>query len=101
MDHEEGNLFTQDFGITLKDLDKQFELTSYFLSATGPTHLDKLLFYSLKLHSTEGKYLFFITHFFFVCGCLNRSSKCFKLRLADKPQKDNLGAAKVTMERSR
>ena len=62
MDHEEGNLFKQDFGITLKDLDKQFELTSYFLSATGPTHLDKLLFYSLKLHSTEGKYLYFITN---------------------------------------
>merc|ERR1712018_897353 len=45
---------TQDFGITLKDLDEKFELTSYFLSPTGPTHLDKLLFYSLKLHSTEG-----------------------------------------------
>jgi len=54
MDHEEGSLFKQDFGITLKDLDEQFELTSYFLSPTGPTHLDKLLFYSLKLHSNEG-----------------------------------------------
>jgi len=54
MDHEEGNLFTQDFGITLKDLDEKFELTSYFLSPTGPTHLDKLLFYSLKLNSNEG-----------------------------------------------
>merc|ERR1712018_613475 len=45
---------TQDFGITLKDLDEKFELTSYFLSPIGPTHLDKLLFYSLKLHSKEG-----------------------------------------------
>ena len=62
MDHEEGNLFTQDFGITLKDLDEKFELTSYFLSPIGPTHLDKLLFYSLKLHSKEGKYLFLMSN---------------------------------------
>ena len=62
MDHEEGNLFKQDFGITLKDLDEKFELTSYFLSPIGPTHLDKLLFYSLKLHSKEGKYLFLMTN---------------------------------------
>ena len=60
MDHEEGNLFKQDFGITLKDLDEKFELTSYFLSPTGPTHLDKLLFYSLKLNSNEGKYFILI-----------------------------------------
>merc|ERR1712223_697211 len=45
---------TQDFGITLKDLDEKLEMGSYFLSPTGPTHLDKLLFYSLKLHSKEG-----------------------------------------------
>jgi len=47
-------LVKQDFGITLKDLDEILELTSYFLSPTGPTHLDKLLFESLNLHTSEG-----------------------------------------------
>jgi len=54
MAHEEGTLFKQDFGITLKDLDEKLELTSYFLSLTGPTDLDKLLFNSLNLHTHEG-----------------------------------------------
>merc|ERR1739844_309204 len=52
--HEDVNLFQKDFGITLKDLDEKFEQKSYFLSTTGPTHLDNLLFRSLKLHTSEG-----------------------------------------------
>ena len=55
MAHEEGILYKEDFGITLKDLDETFELTSYFLSSTGPTHIDKLLFNSLNLHANQGK----------------------------------------------
>merc|ERR1711936_827540 len=49
-----GNLFQKDYSITLKDLDEKFEQKSYFLSTTGPTHLDNLLFRSLKLHTSEG-----------------------------------------------
>ena len=56
MAHEERVLVKQDFGITLKDLDERLELTSYFLSPTGPTHLDKLLFISLNLHTNEGEF---------------------------------------------
>jgi len=54
MAHEEGTSIKQDFGITLKDLDEKLELTTYFLSPTGPTDLDKLLFNSLNLHTYEG-----------------------------------------------
>ena len=56
MAHEEGTSIKQDFGITLKDLDEKLELTTYFLSPTGPTDLDKLLFNSLNLHTYEGKF---------------------------------------------
>merc|ERR1712110_375812 len=52
--HEDVNLFQKAFGITLKDLDEKFEQKSYFLSTTGPTHLDNLLFRCLKLHTREG-----------------------------------------------
>ena len=57
MAHEERVLVKQDFGITLNDLDERLELTSYFLSPTGPTHLDKLLFVSLNLHTNEGEFI--------------------------------------------
>ena len=54
MAHENGLLFKEDLGITLKDLDANLGLNSYFLSSIGPTHLDQLLFSCLNLHTSEG-----------------------------------------------